>query len=87
MESDREIYLRSFSRKLRAFRKAKGYTQEQLAYEADLSYKYLQELEAGKKCPSLIIVIRLRKALDVGLDEIFPGLNKMVKESGDDLNG
>jgi len=79
MKSDREIYLRSFSINLRALRKAKGYTQERLAYEADLSYKYLQELEGGKKCPSLIIVIRLCKALDVSLNEIG-GLSKMGKD-------
>lgn len=81
MKSDREIYLRSFSRNLRAFRKAKGYTQERLAYEADLSYKYLQELEGSKKCPSLIVVIRLCKALDVSLDEIIAGLSRMGKDS------
>ena len=79
MKSDREIYLRSFSRTLRALRKAKGYTQERLAHEADLSYKYLQELEGGKKCPSLIIVMRLCKALDVSLNEIG-GLSKMGKD-------
>ena len=71
MKSNREIYLKSFSMNLRALRKARGYTQEQLAHEADLSYKYLQELEGGKKCPSLIIVIRLCKALDVSLTEMI----------------
>jgi transcriptional regulator with XRE-family HTH domain len=87
MRSDREIYLRSFSKNLRALRKAKGFTQERLAYEADLSYKYLQELERGKKSPSLITLIRLCKALAVSLNEISKGLIKMETDSEyDDLN-
>lgn len=77
MKSDREIYLKSFSRNLRALRIAKGYTQERLAHEADISYKYFQELEGGKKCPSLIVVIRLCKALDVNLDEVLKRLITM----------
>jgi len=81
MESDRETYLRRFSINLRALRKAKGYTQERLAHEADVSYKHLQDLEAGKKCPSLIIVIRLCEALDVSLDELLEGMIKMEKDS------
>lgn len=55
---------------------AKGYTQERLAYESDLSYKYYQQLEGGKTNPSLIVLIRLCKALDVSLNEIG-GLSKM----------
>jgi len=43
-------------------------------------------VEAGKKCPSFIVLIHLCKALNVSLDEIFPGLKIMEKESGDDLN-
>ena len=74
MKSDRKTVLRVFSKNLRKLRRGKGYTQEHLAYGADLSYKYLQELEAAKKCPSLIVVIRLCKALDIGLVEIIDGL-------------
>jgi transcriptional regulator with XRE-family HTH domain len=76
MKLEREIYLQSFATKLRALRKAKGFTQEELAHEAELSYKYLQELEGGKKCPSLIVVIHLCLALDVSLDEIAEDLIK-----------
>lgn len=76
MISDRERCLRNFSTKLRDLRRAKGYTQERMAHEADLSYKYLQELEAGKKCPSLIVAIRLCLALGVSLDEI---VKEMIK--------
>jgi transcriptional regulator with XRE-family HTH domain len=40
-----------FSKRLRALRKRKGYTQEQLAERADLEYKFIQKLE-GKRPPS-----------------------------------
>jgi transcriptional regulator with XRE-family HTH domain len=86
MKSDRELYLQSFATNLRTLRKAKGYTQERLAYEATLSYKYLQELEGSKKCPSLIIVIRLCIALDVSLDEIVEDLSKLRKDTKEQLS-
>lgn len=72
MRSDREI-LRCLSKNLRTLRKARKLSQEKLAFEGRISYKYLQELEScnNKKCPSLIKVIRLCEALGVSFDEIL----------------
>ncbi len=48
-------------------------TQERLAERADISHRYLQSLEAGKKQPSINVVVRLRTALECSWDELLKG--------------
>jgi len=53
---------------------AKKLTQEQLAEKAEISHRYLQSIEAGKKQPSINVVVRLRYALGCSWDELFQGI-------------
>lgn len=48
---------------VRALRIAKGLTQEQLAFEADLDLTYVGGIERGKRNPSLLVMVRLSEAL------------------------
>lgn len=48
---------------VRALRIAKGLTQEQLAFEADLDLTYVGGIERGKRNPSLLVMVRLAGAL------------------------
>ncbi|AMK25082.1 MULTISPECIES: helix-turn-helix domain-containing protein [unclassified Sphingobium] len=48
-------------------RTQKGWTQEQLAFEADVKRSYISEIESGKRNPSLDVVEKIAKALDVKL--------------------
>lgn len=48
---------------VRAFRLAKGLTQEQLAFEAELDLTYVGGIERGKRNPSLLVMVRLADAL------------------------
>lgn len=59
-----------FGRRLRELRKERGLTQEALAEEADLSGNYISDLELGLKVPSLTILVRLSKALDIAAGEL-----------------
>lgn len=52
-----------FGRNVRAARKEKGWTQEQLAFEAGIKRAYLSEIEGGKRNPTLDIVEKLALAL------------------------
>jgi transcriptional regulator with XRE-family HTH domain len=53
-------------------REAAGMTQEELARRAKLSRSYLAKLEAGhSKNPSLLILGRLAKALNIALSELL----------------
>jgi len=52
-------------------RKQKGWTQEKLARESDISYNTLIKLERkGIKNPKIETVIKLANALEVSLDEL-----------------
>ena len=56
---------------VRALRIAKGLTQEQLAFEADLDLTYVGGIERGKRNPSLLVIARLSKALGIPPGELL----------------
>ena len=63
---------RSLGLRIVALREARGQTQEQLAWEADIASKgYLSRIEAGKRLPSLAILDRLAGELDVDVRDLF----------------
>ena len=51
--------------KIRELRKKKNLTQEELAYRAELDYSYINQIENGKRNPSMEAVERIAKALGV----------------------
>jgi repressor LexA len=61
--------------RLRALRKSKipKMTSMDLARRADISQSYVIEIESGKKTPSLEVLSRLAKALEVSLTDILSG--------------
>jgi transcriptional regulator with XRE-family HTH domain len=60
-----------FATNLRRLRHAKGLSQDDLAYEAEVSRGYLSQLEKGVFYASLKIVGRLALALDVEAAELL----------------
>ncbi|MBS0412190.1 MAG: helix-turn-helix transcriptional regulator [Proteobacteria bacterium] len=52
-------------RNVRAARKARGMSQEELALEADMKRSYLSDLERGTRNPTIKAVERLAGALGV----------------------
>jgi transcriptional regulator with XRE-family HTH domain len=54
-----------FGRNVRQARKDKGWTQEQLAFEAGVKRAYLSEVENGQRNVSLDVVEKLAQALGV----------------------
>lgn len=61
--------------KIRALRKSKEnkMSSTELARRADISQSYVIEIESGKKNPSLDVLSRIAKALEVSLTEILSG--------------
>jgi len=61
--------------RLRTLRKSKipKMTSTDLARRADISQSYVIEIESGKKTPSLEVLSRLAKALEVSLTDIISG--------------
>lgn len=60
-----------FAANLRRLRHAKGLSQDDLAYEAEVSRSYLSQLEKGAFYASLRIVGRLATALNVEPAELL----------------
>ena len=60
------------SRKIKELRKARGFTQEQLAELIETSYKYMQRME-GKTPPDIRLstIVRLAKALNITLSNFL----------------
>lgn len=58
-------------KRIRSIRKAKGYTQEQLAERAGLSSKYLSRIELGKENPTLNVFISISSGLGIEPIDIF----------------
>jgi DNA-binding XRE family transcriptional regulator len=47
------------------------FTQERLAEKADLSRRFIQEIEAGAKNPTVNTVVSLKKALQCSWNDLF----------------
>jgi DNA-binding XRE family transcriptional regulator len=47
-------------------------TQEQLAHAAGLSRSYVQKIEHATVCPTLDVLLRLARALDVTVIQLLP---------------
>jgi transcriptional regulator with XRE-family HTH domain len=57
--------LKAFGKRVRELRKARGWTQEELAEAADLHENYVSRLETGEQEPGLFVVLRLCRAFKV----------------------
>ena len=69
-----------FATNLRRLRNAKGISQDDLAYDADISRSYLSQLEKGVFYASLRIIEKLASTLDVEPAE-FLKLPKPTKKA------
>jgi transcriptional regulator with XRE-family HTH domain len=68
---------------VRRMRRAKGLSQEQLAFAAELHRTYISGVERGIRNPTVVIVARIAAALDVEADlllRIQPGARIRLSE-------
>ncbi|WP_282156138.1 helix-turn-helix domain-containing protein [Cytobacillus gottheilii] len=61
-----------WGRRIRAFRKLKGFTQESFAREIGISVSILGEIERGNRMPSEQLLIKISDVLKTSVDEIAP---------------
>ena len=66
------------SEKIKGLRIHQGYTVEQLAEEANISTKFLYEIEAGRKGFSANVLYKISKALNVSCDYILNDSNQQT---------
>jgi transcriptional regulator with XRE-family HTH domain len=63
--------LRRLGARIRGERVAIGWSQEELAYQADLHRNYIGGVERGERNVSALNLIRLAKALKVSVGRLF----------------
>lgn len=56
---------------IRKYREKKGWSQEQLALEADLHRAYIGQIERGEKNIGLINIEKIAKALSIRIEDLF----------------
>ena len=57
--------------KIRKFREKRSWSQEQLAFEADLHRAYIGQIERGEKNIGLKNLEKIAKALSIKLERLF----------------
>lgn len=69
----------AFGQVLREFRRARGLSQESLAFACDLSREYVSLLERGKNLPSVRTLLALAEALGTSPSEMFRRFEALVR--------
>jgi len=62
---------KSYGERLKAFRKKKGLSQEDLGFKSSLHRTYISEVERGRRNISIVNIARIAKALDLSIKEFF----------------
>lgn len=60
--------------RIRFLRKEKKMSIEDLALEAEINKNYLGDLENGRRNPTIRVLEKIAKALEINLSELFRGL-------------
>ncbi|CDJ99535.1 DNA-binding helix-turn-helix protein [Microbacterium sp. C448] len=76
--SDWSAYVREIGTNIQRHRVARGYSQDRVAYEANLSRYTFQKLEKGESRPDsaanprLMTLLAIAQVLDIELSELLP---------------
>ena len=63
--------------RIRYLRQQKNMTIEDLALEAEINRNYLSDLERGTRNPTVVVLNKIAKALDINLSTLFEGIVEM----------
>ena len=65
-----------FGQVIKALRKKRQFTQEDLSEKSDIGVQYISKIENGAANPTLKVIRVIAIALDAALPELFFGLEK-----------
>ena len=63
--------------RIRYLRTQKNMTIEDLALEAEINRNYLSDLERGTRNPTVVVLNKIAKALEINLSTLFEGIVEM----------
>ncbi|MGM9986979.1 MAG: helix-turn-helix domain-containing protein [Bacillaceae bacterium] len=61
-----------WGRRIRAFRKLKGYTQESFARDLGVSVSILGDVERGNRVPSQEFILDISRKLNIKVEDLMP---------------
>ena len=70
MQSKIDVLVK-FGEKVRGMRKKRGFSQEELAFKADLHRTYIGMIERAEKNITLVNVEKIANALEIPINELF----------------
>ncbi|MFT9017637.1 helix-turn-helix domain-containing protein [Acetobacter malorum] len=70
-DTEKSEFLKEFGARIRQIRKAKGFSQEELASACELDRTYIGGIERGERNISLLNIKKIGTALGVNLRELF----------------
>lgn len=72
-DSDITEARKKLARKIRQLRRKKGWTQQKLADEADITMRHVQRLESTNKTPAIEIdsILRISKAFNISASSLL----------------
>jgi transcriptional regulator with XRE-family HTH domain len=73
-DSNETKYLKAFGKRVAEVRRQRGFTQERLAAEADITPLSIGFIEQGRRWPRLATLQKLARCLNVSVSEFFKGL-------------
>lgn len=76
---ERHPNLVKIGKKIREIRKAKGYSQEDFAAQAQLGRTYMGRIERGEQNMSIQILIHIAITLNIEVFELIPPMNELIK--------
>ncbi len=74
MRQPSENHLKLFGQNVVRLRNAAGLTQEKLAEHVQISSRYFQSIEAGKRWPTIGVLVKLKSALGCEWADLFEGV-------------
>ena len=66
--------MKSFGRRVAAIRKSQGFTQQELAEQANMSVVGIAYIETGRRWARLGTLARIADVLEVDVEEVFRGV-------------
>jgi transcriptional regulator with XRE-family HTH domain len=73
-EADLKKIRKSFGVRIRTLRKAKGFSQEEFAYECSLHRTYMGDIERGERNVSIDNIAKIAATLHMSISELFSGI-------------
>lgn len=69
--SSEKLIVKFVANRIRGLRLARGWTQEELANESEISLAQIKRIELGYINTSLLALFKIATALEITLDEFF----------------